>query len=54
MCRAVQSIMDGTTNNLGPLVVPAANFAVPLDGQIDVNICAASRGGGREGPSPGF
>ena len=54
MCRAGQSIMDGTTNNLGPLVVPAANFAVPLDGQIDVNIGAASRGCGREGPSPGF
>ena len=41
MCRAGQSITDGTTNNLGPLVVPAANFAVPLDGPIDVNIWAA-------------
>ena len=30
--------MDITTYNFGPLVVPVANFAGPLDGPSDVNI----------------
>ena len=46
--------MDSTTNNFGPLVVPAANFAGPLDGPSDVNIRTACRGYGRDGPSQGF
>ena len=46
--------MDSTTYNLGPLVVPAANFAGPLDGPSDVNIGTACWGYGRYGPSTGF
>ena len=46
--------MDSITNNFGPLVVPAANFAGPLDRPSDVNIRTACRGYGRDGPSQGF
>ena len=46
--------MVSTTNFFGPLVVPAANFAVLLDGPRDVNIRTACRGYGRNGPSQGF
>ena len=33
--------MDTTTYNFGPLVVPAANSAGPLDGPSDVDIRTA-------------
>ena len=46
--------MDSTTNNFGPLVVTAANFAGPLDGPSHVNIRTACWGKGRDGPSLGF
>ena len=45
--------MDSITYNFGPLVVPAANFAGPLDGPIDVNIRTACRGYSHRGPSHG-
>ena len=38
--------MDSTTYNFGPLVVPAANLAGPLDGPSDINIRTACRGYG--------
>ena len=43
--------MDSMTYNFGPLVVPAANFANPLDGPSDVNIRTAWQGYGHDGPS---
>ena len=46
--------MDSSTYNFGPLVVPAANFAGPLDGPSDVNIRTACWGYGCDGPSKGF
>ena len=49
MWRAGQHIIDSTTYNFGQLVVPAANFAGPLDGQSDINIRTACRGYGRDG-----
>ena len=42
--------MDSTTHNFGPLVVPAANFAGPLDRPRNVNIRTAYWGYGRNGP----
>ena len=46
--------MDSTTCNFGPLVVPAANSAGPLDRASDLNIRTACWGYGRDGPSQGF
>ena len=43
--------MDSTKYNSGPFVVPAANFAGPLDGTSDVNIRNACRGYGHRGPA---
>ena len=46
--------MVSTAHNFGTLVMPAANFTVPLDGPSDVNIRTACWGYGRNGPSQGF
>ena len=48
------SNVGSLTAHYGPLFVPAANFAGPLDGPSDVNIRTACRGYRRNGPSQGF
>ena len=49
-----QHIMDSTTYNFVPLVVPATNFACPLDRRSHVNIRTACWGYGCDGPSQAF